>query len=118
MINSLKQNEIFVFGSNLEGRHIVGAAKQATEQFGAIEGQGVGLQGQSYAIPTMNGTEVFQNAVHDFIHFAWSHPKQKFLLTKVGCGIAGYSESEVQKIFQVATRTGWPKNIVRPEGWA
>ncbi len=70
-ITSLDQDEIFVFGSNLEGAHLGGAARVARQKFGAIMGQGVGLQGQSYAIPTMQGgVETIKPYVDEFIDFA------------------------------------------------
>ena len=89
-ITELKPNDIFVFGSNLAGAHGGGAARLAYNRFGAIWGQGVGLQGQSYAIPTMQGgVETIKPYVDEFISFAKQHPEQKFLVTKIGCGIAG-----------------------------
>ena len=89
LINNLKENEIFVFGSNLEGMHGGGAARAAYNKFGAIWGQGAGLQGQSYGIPTMHGgVDVIKPYVDEFINFAKSHPQLKFLVTRIGCGIA------------------------------
>lgn len=117
MITHLEPNAVFVFGSNTAGHHAAGAARQAVEQFGAVMGQGEGLQGQSYAIPTMNGRELFQEAIQRFVAFAASRPDLQFMLTKVGCGIAGYSESEVRQMFQRALPAGWPENITPPEGW-
>ena len=88
-ISELKENEVFVFGSNLAGAHGGGAARLAYNRFGAIWGQGVGLQGQSYAIPTMQGgVETIKPYVDEFIAFAKAHPEKKFLVTKIGCGIA------------------------------
>lgn len=116
MITALKPNEVIVVGSNRQGQHGAGAAAQAYREFGLVWGVGEGLSGQTYALPTMEGKESFQNAIHTFIHFAWSHPQYQFLLTKVGCGIAGYTEREVNQMFQQATRTGWPKNVIK-EGW-
>src|SRR5690554_4499699 len=79
-ISDLEENEIFVFGSNLEGSHGGGAAKIAHEKFGALWGQGTGLQGQSYGIPTMHGgVEDIQPYVDDFIDFAISNPELQFL---------------------------------------
>lgn len=117
MIMHLAPNQVFVFGSNAAGHHAGGAARQAVEQFGAIMGQGEGLQGQSYAIPTMNGRDLFQQAIQRFIDFAASRPDLQFFLTKVGCGIAGYPEDEVRTMFHKALPSGWPKNIVPPAGW-
>lgn len=91
-IVKLKSNEIFVFGSNLLGHHCSGAARMAKDKFGAIWGCGVGLQGQSYAIPTMQGgIETIKPYVDGFITFARSHPDLKFYVTRIGCGIAGFS---------------------------
>ena len=82
-ITSLKPNEIFVFGSNLLGHHMGGAARIALEKFGAIYGQGVGLQGNSYAIPTMQGgVETIKPYVDEFIDFAGQHPELTRVITK------------------------------------
>ena len=95
-ITELGENEIFVFGSNLAGAHGGGAALLAYRKFGAIWGQGVGLQGQSYGIPTMQGgVETIAPYVDEFIVFAQAHPEQTFFVTKIGCGIAGFSEAEI-----------------------
>ncbi|MBO4382182.1 MAG: hypothetical protein J5799_04485 [Bacteroidales bacterium] len=99
-IASLKKNEIFVFGSNLDGWHAGGAARAAVEHFGAVMGQGVGLQGQSYAIPTMQGgVETILPYVDEFIQFAESHPEYTFLVTRIGCGIAGFRDEEIAPLF-------------------
>ena len=99
-IASLKKNEIFVFGSNLGGWHAGGAARAAVEHFGAVMGQGVGLQGQSYAIPTMQGgVETILPYVDEFIQFAESHPEYTFLVTRIGCGIAGFRDEEIAPLF-------------------
>ena len=112
-INSLEKNEIFVFGSNLQGMHGGGAARVALEQFGAVWGQGTGLQGQSYAIPTMHGgIDVIAPYVNDFIAFAKEHPELKFLVTEIGCGIAGFSVSEIAPLFKEALDI---TNIYLPE---
>ena len=85
-ITHLAPNEIFVFGSNLNGAHGGGAARLAYNRFGAVWGQGVGLQGQSYAIPTMHGgVDVINPYVYEFISFAVHHPEYLFLVTKIGC---------------------------------
>lgn len=118
MINELKENQVFVFGSNLAGKHIGGGAKQALEKFGAIEGQSEGLQGQSYAFPTL--TKEFQQRHHldlkesirKLFHVAVEHDDKEFLLTKVGCGIAGYSEAYMKGMFR-----DMPKNVTLPEDW-
>lgn len=100
-ITELKENEIFVFGSNLEGMHGGGAARLAYEKFGAIWGQGVGLQGQSYGIPTMHGgVEAIKPYVDEFIEFAKSHPELTFLVTRIGCGIAGFRDEEIAPLFK------------------
>lgn len=112
-ITSLKPNEIFVFGSNLAGMHGGGAAWIAYERFGAIMGQGVGLQGQSYAIPTMQGgVETIKPYVDEFIAFAKAHPEYKFFVTKIGCGIAGFREEEIAPLFYHAIDC---KNIILPK---
>lgn len=114
-INYLKENEIFVFGSNLEGMHGGGAARAAYNKFGAIWGQGVGLQGQSYGIPTMHGgVDVIKPYVDEFIDFAKSHPELKFLVTRIGCGIAGFSDDEMAPLFKDAIEI---ENIYLPKSF-
>ena len=104
-IDSLKPNEVFVFGSNLAGMHGGGAAMVAHLKFGAVMGQGVGMQGQSYAIPTMHGgVEVIKPYVNEFISFAQAHPELVFLVTPIGCGIAGFSVAEIAPLFAAATK--------------
>ena len=101
-INKLEADEIFVFGSNLEGMHGGGAAAVA-RKWGAIWGQGVGLQGQTYAIPTMQGgVETIKPYVDEFLAFAKSHPELKFLVTEIGCGIAGFTVQEIAPLFKAA----------------
>ena len=108
-IRILQPDEIFVFGSNLAGMHGGGAARLAYQKFGAVWGQGVGLQGQSYAIPTMQGgVETIQPYVDEFIEFAKQRPQLKFLVTEIGCGIAGFSPSEIAPLFEQAREV---KNI-------
>ena len=100
-ITELKENEIFVFGSNLQGMHGGGAARLAYEKFGAIWGQGVGLQGQSYGIPTMHGgVDAIKPYVDEFIGFSKSHPELTFLVTRIGCGIAGFRDEEIAPLFK------------------
>ena len=114
-ITSLQPNEIFVFGSNLRGMHGGGAAYVALRKFGAIMGQGVGLQGQSYAIPTMQGgVETIKPYVDEFIQFAKEHPNLTFLVTRIGCGIAGFTDEEISPLFEKAHDV---ENIVLPAGW-
>ena len=112
-ITSLKPNEIFVFGSNLEGAHGGGAALTAFQKFGAIMGQGVGLQGQSYGIPTMHGgPKEILPYVEEFIEFAKQHPELTFLVTRIGCGIAGFTTQEMAPLFAGAVEV---ENIHLPE---
>ena len=114
-ITSLEPNEIFVFGSNLKGMHGGGAAYIAYRKFGAIMGQGVGLQGQSYAIPTMQGgVETIRPYVDEFIQFAKQHPELTFLVTRIGCGIAGFTDEEISPLFKQAHGV---ENIVLPPNW-
>ena len=99
-IAELKDNEIFVFGSNLAGAHGGGAAWLAYQRFGAVWGQGVGLQGRSYGIPTMHGgVEAIKPYVDEFIDFALRHPELRFLVTRIGCGIAGFAPAEIAPLF-------------------
>lgn len=104
LITSLEPGQIFVFGSNLDGMHMGGAARVAQQRFGARWGQGVGLQGRSYAIPTMqgDGPAAIAPYVDDFIAFAKAHPELTFLVTPIGCGIAGYQPSDIAPLFQTA----------------
>ena len=114
-INDLKENEIFVFGSNLAGMHGGGAARVARLRFGAVMGQGVGLQGQSYAIPTMQGgTETIQPYVDEFIAYARMNPDKHFLVTPIGCGIAGFEPEDIAPLFEEAKEV---KNISLPESF-
>lgn len=117
-ITELKANEVFVFGSNLAGNHAGGAARQAAEQFDAEDGVGEGLTGQCYAFPTMDKqlkrltARQVGKARTRFYKVVDSHPGLTFLLTKVGCGIAGFDETKIRKIFVNA-----PKNVIKPKGW-
>lgn len=102
-ISQLADGEIFVFGSNLAGMHGGGAARAARLHFGAQMGQGVGLQGQSYAIPTMQGgPETIQPYVDEFVAFARQHPELRFLVTRIGCGIAGFTPDDIAPLFREA----------------
>lgn len=115
-IDCLASDEVFVFGSNLAGKHMGGAAHAALKRFGAVWGCGVGLQGQSYAIPTMQGgVETIRPYVDQFIAFAKSNPHMKFLVTRIGCGIAGFKEDEIVPLFFEARKV---KNIFLPEPFA
>ena len=114
-ITNLQQNEIFVFGSNLQGNHAGGAARIARLHFGAEMGNGVGPQGQSYAIPTMQGgVETIKPYVDEFIDYAIRHPEQHFLVTPIGCGIAGFTPSEIAPLFEKAKNI---ENISLPESF-
>ena len=117
-ITSLKSNEVFVFGSNLNGNHAGGAAYQALEKFGAEIGNAEGMQGQSYAIPTLdknmeriNLTDL-EHSIGRFYDYADEHPDLIFYLTKIGCGIAGY---EVSDIATVVNCRDIPANVIIPE---
>ena len=114
-IESLQLGEIFVFGSNLDGYHGGGAARIAHKSFGAIWGQGVGLQGQSYAIPTMQGgVETISPYVEEFIAFAKEHRNLTFLVTRIGCGIAGFSDDDIAPLFRATLAED---NIILPESF-
>lgn len=102
-ISHLAPHEVFVFGSNLAGHHAGGAARAAMQRFGAVWGQGTGLQGQSYAIPTMQGgVETIEPYVMEFTEFAEKHPELTFLVTRIGCGIAGFRDEEIAPLFSRA----------------
>lgn len=107
--------EIFVFGSNLAGRHGKGAALDAVRHYGAIYGQGVGLQGRSYAIPTKGRTlarlplGAIRYYVTEFLIFAVEHPELEFHVTAVGCGLAGYKPEQIAPMF-----TPRPHNVLLP----
>lgn len=118
MITELKPNEIFVFGSNLNGWHAGGAARQAKEQFGGVEGVAIGLQGNSYAIPTldMEMQKIPLIEINDYLttlaEYAAEHPELEFLLTPIGTGIAGYYLREIKSILPV-----FPSNVTRVGDW-
>ncbi len=115
-IFSLDRNEIFVFGSNLAGHHAGGAARAATRHFGAVWGKGVGLQGRSYAIPTMQGpVETIRPYVEEFIAFAKKNPALRFLVTPIGCGIAGFKPAEIAPLFKAALDLD---NVILPRPFA
>jgi hypothetical protein len=114
-INSLSPDEVFVFGSNLAGYHDGGAARTAQNKFGAIYGQGVGLQGQSYAIPTMQGgAETIAPYVDEFLDFTREHPEKFFYVTRIGCGIAGFNDKEIAPLFKEALNL---RNVRLPESF-
>lgn len=111
-ITSLQKNEIFVFGSNLHGFHAGGAARAAHNLFGAVWGQGVGRQGNSYAIPTMQGgVETIRPYVNEFLAYAEEHSELTFLVTRVGCGIAGFTDEQIAPLF---VKARFMKNVVLP----
>lgn len=110
--------DIFVFGSNLAGRHGAGAAKKALIAHGAIYGNGVGPQGQSYAIPTKGhqlqvlDLPLITSYVYGFIKYAKQHPELTFNVTRIGCGLAGYTDAQIAPMFRDA-----PDNCKLPQGW-
>ena len=114
-IRTLESDEIIVFGSNLAGQHGGGAARLAYEDFGAEWGVGVGKTGRSYAIPTMQGgVETIKPYVDDFIAFAKAHPESFFYVTRIGCGIAGFRDSDIAPLFKGALNE---ENICLPESF-
>ena len=114
-ITELKPGEIFVFGSNLGGFHAGGAARVANQKFGAEWGVGVGLTGQCYAIPTMQGgVETIKPYTDEFVAFAAQHPELTFLVTRIGCGIAGFRDEEIAPLFADAVDA---PNVVLPESF-
>lgn len=114
-IDDLQENQVFVFGSNLAGMHGGGAARVARLRFGAVMGNGVGMQGRSYAIPTMQGgTETIRPYVNDFIAYAKEHPELTFLVTPIGCGIAGFEPEDIAPLFKEASNV---ENIWLPKSF-
>lgn len=114
-VERLSKCEIFVFGSNLEGMHAGGAARVAYEKFGAEWGVGDGPTGKCYAIPTMHGgLEEIRPYAKKFIEYAKAHPMNRFLLTRVGCGIAGFKDSDMAQLFEDALDV---PNIAYPRQW-
>lgn len=112
-IETLKDNEIFVFGSNLAGMHGGGAAALAYRRWGAVWGQGVGMQGQCYAIPTMHGgVDKIKPYVDEFIEYARNHSEYDFLVTEIGCGIAGFVPADIAPLFVEALDV---QNIYLPQ---
>jgi hypothetical protein len=111
-ITTLRPGEIFVFGSNASGHHGAGAAARAQRDFGAVWGEGHGLHGRSYAIDTMSGLGVLSSEVAAFLVFAESRPELTFLVTEIGCGIAGYTPADVAPLF-----TRVPLNVRLPESF-
>lgn len=114
-ITELDRNEVFVFGSNLQGAHGGGAARIAYEKFGAEWGVGVGPTGQCYAIPTMQGgVETIRPYVDEFIRYAEHNPKLIFLVTRIGCGIAGFTDQQIAPLFIAAKDM---PNVALPSEW-
>jgi len=105
-ITDLKPNEIFVFGSNEGGKHFGGAARLAYSKFGAIMGQGRGLQGQSYAVPTLTtdfemvSLNSLKSDISTLLDFAKGNKDKHFLITAIGCGIAGFTSEEIAPLFK------------------
>ena len=115
-IESLGPDEVFVFGSNLQGIHAGGAARVALEKFGAVMGQGVGIQGQAYAIPTMQGgVDTIKPYVDQFIELAREWDQTTFYVTRIGCGIAGFRDEEIAPLFEEAYDL---YNVRLPESFA
>jgi hypothetical protein len=112
LVTTLAENERFVFGSNGDGAHAAGAALAAHRHFGAVWGVGHGPTGRSYAIDTMSGPEALAEDVAAFLEYARQHPDLTFLLTPVGCGIAGLTPAEVAPLF-----AGAPDNVAFPESF-
>ena len=120
-INELKENDIFVFGSNTAGKHGKGAAKLARQRWGAIYGQAEGLQGKTYGIPTVNSTitnklplKEIQIYIDRFIQFAKDNPNLNFLVTEIGCGLASYISKDIAPLFKEAINV---ENIYLPESF-
>jgi hypothetical protein len=119
-ITKLKKNQVFVFGSNEAGIHGAGAAKLAVEKFGAKMGMGYGLQGQSFGIPTKDtfirtlSLDKIEFYIYSFLSEVMEYPDTEFLVTKIGCGLAGYSEEEIANLFKGKFI---PENVILPESF-
>lgn len=117
-IVDLRKNQIFVFGSNLSGIHGAGAAQLAYSKFGAIYGLGEGKQGDTYALPTKDkalrtlSLLAIEKHVNKFIVFAIKNPNYDFLVTQIGCGLAGYNIKDIAPMFRLASDV---KNIYLPK---
>lgn len=116
--STMGPNDIFVFGSNTEGNHAGGAARVAVNYYGAINGQARGLQGNSYAIVTLDytgeepiTTKEINTEVDEFLIFAKQHPKLIFWTTKIGCGISGYKIEDIAPLFKGKKI---PNNVILP----
>lgn len=121
VISKLNPGEVFVFGSNESGIHGGGAARFAFDHFGAIYGNGYGPQGQCFAIPTKDwfidvlDLETIATYVNRFINYAINKPKQTFIVTKLGCGLAGWTVEDIAPLFQGAKNE---RNIILPKEFA
>ena len=114
-ITELSMCEVFVFGSNLKGHHNGGAARMAHSRFGAEWGVGVGPTGKCYAIPTMHGgVDDIKPYVDDFVEYVRNHPDNRFLVTRIGCGIAGFTDREIAPLFKDVKDT---PNVCLPKEW-
>ena len=118
-IDNLLPKQIFVFGSNALGYHTGGASGTARKKFGAVWGQAEGLQGQSYAIPVDYGKDIRKDAevkaaIDRFLSFAKEHPDLFFMVTRVGCGVAGYNDAEMAQFFKSAMDL---KNVSLPKSF-
>lgn len=108
-------SEVFVFGSNLAGRHGRGSALEAARNWGAVYGVGVGRRGNSYAIPTKDANlrviplDQIEQHVSEFVRYAWNHPTDQFRVVAIGCGLAGYTPDVIAPMFQAA-----PPNVKLP----
>lgn len=112
-ITELQSTEIFVFGSNIRGMHGGGAAYVANRKFGAEWGVGEGLTGQCYALPTMEGgVDYIAGKVQNFLSCAKAHPELKFYVTKIACGIAGFTIEEIGPLFVDAISM---ENVILPQ---
>ena len=132
-IKKLKENEVFVFGSNESGIHAGGAARIAFEDFGAVWGVGYGLEGQTFALPTKDKEIItlplpkVKTYLKDFIQFVYHNPQLKFYLTKIGCGLAGFTIEEIKTILwegieefetKDPIRYTFPSNLIIPKEFA
>lgn len=121
-ITSLTSNEIFVFGSNSAGRHGAGAARLALDSFGAVWGQAYGMQGQTYAIITEDENlkrrsvpiSLIQGQIDHFLQVAQRKQALTFLVTKIGCGLAGFKEKEIATLFRGRSI---PSNVLLPQSF-
>ena len=104
--NKKRPKKVFVFGSNLAGRHGKGAAQHARRYHGAVSGVGEGFQGNSYAIPTKDARMItrslsgIKESIDRFKAFALEHPELEFNITPVGCGLAGYKREQIKPLFE------------------